>query len=59
MASQVVAVIEAFTVIAGAVVFLRLFTRISVNKNVGFEDGCILTAMVRLLLYLFHRIQFH
>jgi hypothetical protein len=45
MASQIVAVIEAFTVVAGAVVFLRLFTRLSVIRNVGFEDGCILAAM--------------
>ncbi|KAF2199329.1 hypothetical protein GQ43DRAFT_433488 [Delitschia confertaspora ATCC 74209] len=45
MASQVVAVSEAFTVVAGAVVFLRLFTRVIVIRNAGFEDLCIAVSM--------------
>ena len=46
---RVNAVILAFTVVSGAVVFFRLFTRIAVIKNAGFEDVCIALAMVRAL----------
>ncbi|KAF2116474.1 hypothetical protein BDV96DRAFT_543909 [Lophiotrema nucula] len=44
--NRVNAVILAFTVVSGAVVFFRLFTRIAVIKNAGFEDVCITLAMV-------------
>ncbi|KAF2463476.1 uncharacterized protein BDR25DRAFT_245562 [Lindgomyces ingoldianus] len=43
--NRVIAVTEAFTVVAGAVVFLRLFTRVAVLRNAGFEDVCITVAM--------------
>ncbi|ORY11593.1 hypothetical protein BCR34DRAFT_447226, partial [Clohesyomyces aquaticus] len=43
--NRVIAVTEAFTVVAGAVVFLRLFTRLFVLRNAAFEDACITFAM--------------
>lgn len=36
----------AFTLVAGTVVFLRLFTRLILTKGAGFEDVCIAVAMV-------------
>jgi hypothetical protein len=39
-------IILAFTLIAGTVVFLRLFTRLVLTKGAGFEDVCIAIAMV-------------
>jgi hypothetical protein len=38
----------AFTLIAGTVVFLRLFTRFVLTKGAGIEDACIAIAMVSL-----------
>lgn len=43
-------IVLAFTLVAGTVVFLRLFTRVVLTKGAGFEDVCIALAMVRLLL---------
>ena len=39
-------IVLAFTLIAGTVVFLRLFTRLVLTKGAGLEDVCIATAMV-------------
>jgi hypothetical protein len=36
----------AFTLVAGTVVFLRLFTRFVLTKGAGFEDALIAIAMV-------------
>ncbi|KAF2262370.1 hypothetical protein CC78DRAFT_582671 [Lojkania enalia] len=44
-AGRVNSVILAFTVASGAVVFLRLFTRVFVIRNAGFEELCITLAM--------------
>jgi hypothetical protein len=39
-------IVLAFTLVAGTVVFLRLFTRLVLTKGAGFEDVCIAFAMV-------------
>ena len=36
----------AFTLLAGTIVFLRLFTRLVLTKGAGFEDALIAIAMV-------------
>jgi hypothetical protein len=36
----------AFTLVAGTIVFLRLFTRFVLTKGAGFEDALIAIAMV-------------
>ncbi|KAF2190628.1 hypothetical protein K469DRAFT_559523 [Zopfia rhizophila CBS 207.26] len=43
--NRVIAVTEAFTVIAGAVVFLRLFTRVVLIQNAGLSDILVFIAM--------------
>jgi hypothetical protein len=43
---RVNSIVLAFTLVAGMVVFLRMFTRFSVTKRAGFEDACIGFAMV-------------
>lgn len=40
-------IVLAFTLVAGTVVFLRLFTRLVLTKGAGLEDACIAAAMVR------------
>lgn len=39
-------IVLAFTLVAGTVVFLRIFTRLVLTKGAGFEDVCIAFAMV-------------
>jgi hypothetical protein len=39
-------IVLAFTLVAGLVVFLRLFTRLVISKGAGLEDACIVFAMV-------------
>jgi hypothetical protein len=39
-------IVLAFTLVAGTVVFLRLFTRLVLTRGAGFEDVCIGFAMV-------------
>ncbi|KAF3008694.1 hypothetical protein E8E13_009437 [Curvularia kusanoi] len=39
-------IVLAFTLVAGTIVFLRLFTRLVLTKGAGFEDVCIAFAMV-------------
>ncbi|KAF2708377.1 hypothetical protein K504DRAFT_381978, partial [Pleomassaria siparia CBS 279.74] len=43
---QVNAITLGFTVIAGATVFLRIFTRLALVRQAGFEDACITFAMI-------------
>jgi hypothetical protein len=43
---RVNAVTLVFTSIAGVTVCLRLFTRLALVRQTGFEDGCITFAMV-------------
>jgi hypothetical protein len=43
---RVNAIVLAFTLVSGMVVFLRLFTRFVISKGAGFEDVCIVLAMV-------------
>ncbi|CAO2650904.1 Nn.00g092010.m01.CDS01 [Neocucurbitaria sp. VM-36] len=38
-------IVLAFTLVAGMVVFLRLFTRLVLTRAAGFEDACIVLAM--------------
>jgi hypothetical protein len=44
----------AFTLVAGTIVFLRLFTRFVLTKNAGYEDALIAIAMVSTPLLLYH-----
>ncbi len=39
-------IVLAFTLVAGMVVFLRMFTRLFMIRKAGFEDVSILLAMV-------------
>jgi hypothetical protein len=43
---RVNSIVLAFTLVAGMIVFLRMFTRFYINKRAGFEDACIGFAMV-------------
>lgn len=43
---QVNTIVLAFTLVAGMVVFLRLFAKLAVSKSSGFEDIYIVIAMV-------------
>jgi hypothetical protein len=43
---QVNTIVLTFTLVAGLVVFLRLFTRLVLRKTGGLEDACIVFAMV-------------
>jgi hypothetical protein len=45
--SRVTTVVLAFTVIAGIVVFLRLFARMILHRLSGLEDACILVCFPR------------
>ncbi|KAF2829910.1 hypothetical protein CC86DRAFT_367820 [Ophiobolus disseminans] len=44
--TRVTTIALAFTLVAGTVVFLRLFTRLVLTRVTGFEDACIVLAMV-------------
>jgi hypothetical protein len=44
--SRVATVVLVFTVIAGIVVFLRLFARTILHRVAGLEDACIVLALV-------------
>lgn len=44
--NRVNALVLTFTLVSGIVVFFRIFTRVAVIKNAGFEDVCITLAMV-------------
>jgi hypothetical protein len=44
--TRVATIVLAFTLVSGTVVFLRLFTRLVLTKVSGFEDACIVLAMV-------------
>jgi hypothetical protein len=48
----------AFTLVAGTIVFLRLFTRFVLTKGAGFEDALIAIAMVSRPLSTFCYITF-
>jgi hypothetical protein len=39
-------IVLAFTLVSGIIVFLRMFTRLVISKGAGFEDVCIVLAMV-------------
>jgi hypothetical protein len=39
-------IVLAFTLVSGMIVFLRMFTRLVISKGAGFEDVCIVLAMV-------------
>jgi hypothetical protein len=39
-------IVLAFTLVSGVVVFLRIFTRLVISKGAGFEDACVVLAMV-------------
>ncbi|KAF1360056.1 hypothetical protein EJ07DRAFT_57815, partial [Lizonia empirigonia] len=43
---RVIEIVLAFTLVAGTVVFLRLFTRLVLTKGAGLEDVCIAVAML-------------
>ncbi|KAL6703592.1 hypothetical protein ACN47E_009537 [Coniothyrium glycines] len=44
--TRVNTIVLVFTLVTGLVVFLRLFTRLVLSKAAGFEDACILFAMM-------------
>lgn len=44
--TRVTSIALAFTLVAGTAVFLRLFTRLVLTRVTGFEDACIVLAMV-------------
>jgi hypothetical protein len=44
--TRVTSIVLAFTLVAGTIVFLRLFTRLVLTRVAGFEDACIVLAMV-------------
>jgi hypothetical protein len=46
--TRVTKTVLTFTIVTGIVVFLRLFTRMVLNKMSGFEDACVVLAMVGL-----------
>jgi hypothetical protein len=45
--TRVTGIVLAFTLIAGTVVCLRMYTRLVLTRVTGFEDVCIFLAMVR------------
>lgn len=44
--NRVTVLVLTFTLISGITVFFRLFTRLAVIRNAGFEDACVAVAMV-------------
>jgi hypothetical protein len=50
--TRVNTIVLAFTAIAGIFVFLRLFARFILTRVSGFDDVCIILAMVRLESYI-------